>query len=193
MKSVIIISTIAIVALFSFQNCGKTNSFHSELAGRDINLSLGVEKTNVLDLNIGATQFYLSDSKVVTQAGHTYQLNFKKILEINLDSGYLVESTDIDSTSKQFCLPQNILTDLMTLLNSAQICREKLNLPADTVCALVYTEPYAKLLSDREDINLGVASDSCGNNKTDLCGQTKVQLLDLIKTINQNYSAYNCL
>lgn len=191
MKKVAGLIAFAAVVLFSFQNCNKA-AFHSEMAGRSLGISTNLEKQNVNDMNVGAIQLFMPDSKVITQSGSSYQLKFNKILEINLDSGQMIESNDVDSTVGQYCLPAAVMTEITEMLKNAQVCREKLNLPEGTVCAQVYKMPYARLMTSNSDVDLGVATDSCNNNKTDLCGDAKVQFQDMITRLNANYASYIC-
>ncbi len=182
----------AAIVLFSFQNCNKAG-FHSEMAGRAFpETVLSVDKQNISEMNVGAIQFFISDSKVVTQSGNTYQLKFNKVLELNMGSGELIESNDVDSTVGQYCVPTTVMTEMTDMLKNAQVCREKQNLPEGTVCAQVYQTPYAKLMTSSSDIDLGTATDSCNNNKTDLCGDAKAQFQTMITRMNANYAGYVC-
>ena len=192
MKKIVGLAAFAVLVLFSFQNCNKA-TFHSEMAGRVFpEIAFSVDKQNISEMNVGAIQFFISDSKVVTQAGNTYELKFNKVLELNMDSGELIESNDVDSAVGQYCVPSAVMAEMTDLLKNAQVCREKQNLPEGTVCAQVYQMPYAKLMTSNSDVDLGTATDSCNNNKTDLCGDAKVQFQAMIIRLNASYAGYVC-
>ncbi|MBY0452006.1 MAG: hypothetical protein K2P92_03150 [Bdellovibrionaceae bacterium] len=191
MKTLAGLIAFAAVVLFAFQNCSKTTAFQSEMAGRSLDSVFSVEKQNLSEINVGAVQLFIPDSKVVTQSGSTYSLKYNKILEINLDSGEMIVSNDVDSTVGQYCVPAAMMAEMTEMMRSAQLCRERKNLPADAVCAQVYTMPYAKLMTSGSDIDLGSAATSCAD-KTDLCGEAKAQFQDMITRMNANYSGYTC-
>lgn len=188
MKSLTGLIAFSVVVLFAFQNCNKA-AFHSEMAGR--NLDVTIEKLNVGELNVGAIQLFIPDSKVVTQSGSTYQLKYNKILEINLDSGEMIASNDVDADVGQYCVPAEVMTEMTDMLKSAQICREQQSLAAGTVCATVLVNPYAKLLTSGSDVNLTDKSNPCGF-RADLCGDAKVQFQDMIKRMSAAYTSYTC-
>jgi hypothetical protein len=191
MKMLVGLITFASVVFFAFQNCSKTTAFQSEMAGRSIESVLSVEKQNLSELNVGAIQLFIPDSKVVTQSGNTYSLKYNKILEIDLDSGNMVVSNDVDSTVGLFCLPSAMRAEMTEMMRSAQLCREIKNLPPDAVCAQVFTMPYAKLMTSGSEIDLGSAATSCAD-KTDLCSEDKVRFQDMIARMNANYANYSC-
>lgn len=190
MKTVSGIIALSVIVLFAFQNCNKA-AFHSELAGRALDSTFSLEKQNLSEMNVGAIQLFIPDSKVVTQSGSTYSLKYNKILEINLDSGEMIVSNDVDSSVGQFCVPEAMMTEMTQMMRTAQLCRERKNLPDSTVCAQVYTMPYAKLMTSGSDIDLGAAATTCAD-KTDLCGEAKAQFQDMISRLNASYSAYTC-
>jgi len=181
-----------LILLFSFQNC--QNSQPSDEINEKALNSVGVA-ANSIDLNQEAMErvdFIIPASKVVSQANHTYQINYNKILKIDIKTGAILESSDLDATTATYCLSESLKNKLMSILNSSQICKASPNLPAGTMCSQVMRPPYAQLLTNREQYDLGSATDSCGNNSVDLCGDQANLLKIYIENFKNQYKQLLC-
>lgn len=185
----LLVSFVAV--LMFFQNCGQT-AFHSEGAGRSLSENFNIEKMSMSDYSVGAVQFFVEDLKTVTQVGRTYQVKFEKTIEINVETGEGVASNNLDNTAQIFCVPTPVLAQLNLILQQSDLCRYNKIIPPGTVCAQVYQQPYAKLLTTGEDIDLGSAADSCESQKIDLCGEASSQLRQFIDQVQREYSQYSC-
>ncbi|MEK6628084.1 MAG: hypothetical protein AABY53_05620 [Bdellovibrionota bacterium] len=187
MKSIAASSIIAaFILFFSFQNC-------QPLPGADEVSATGVLKR--IELNqedLQSINFIINDSKVVTKAGNTYQLNYNKTLQLDLKTGIILETSDIDSETGRYCLNEILTDEVISILKTSEICQTLPNLPEGTVCSQVVKLPYAQLLTDKEQYDLGAANDGCGSNSIDLCGDQSNLLKAYIENLKKQYQQMSC-
>jgi hypothetical protein len=181
---------VALTLLLSFQNCQKPP--HPD----EINLvSLNAELSQKVDLNqemLDKVSLVFQDSKIVTKAGHSYQVLFSKTLQIDLSSGVILESSDIDSTTAHYCLTEDIKNELVSILKASQICKSGPAQNNQQVCGQSIQLPYAQVLTSRETFDLGSASDTCGNNSVDLCDEQPILLKGFIQSLKAQYKQLTC-
>ncbi len=182
------------VLLFSFQNCQKSPSAE-DVTIPAVNISVG-NSTAKVDLNqqiINNISFILQDSKVVTQAGNTYQINYFKTLQIDLNTGLLAESSDLDAQVNNYCLTNALKNELLSILKASQICQSGVNSSGNRMCSQMVKMPYAQLQTSTAQFNLGSATDSCDSNLVDLCGDQPSLLKGFIASLKNQYKQLNCL
>lgn len=185
-----------LVLLISFQNCQKP-PHPDEISGRFLSQSLDPIPGGALgkiDLNLEVIEgisFIVPDTKLVNRAGHTYQVSFNKTLQVDLRTGSLLESSDLDSTTKNYCLTESLKNELIAILKSSQVCKKQ-SLPEGTVCAQVMKLPYAQVSTNKEQIDLGGGTDSCGSNSMDLCEAQASLLKGYIEMIKKQYTQLVC-
>lgn len=192
MKSAAASSIIAVfILLFSFQNC--QNPPHpDEVSGQALN-AVGI--SNSIELNQEALQsisFIINDFKIITKAGNTYQLNYNKTLQIDLKTGTILETSDIDNETVKYCLNESLKNELVSILKSSQVCKSQPNLPEGTVCSQVMKLPYAQLFTDKVQYDLGSATDGCGSSSIDLCGDQSNLLKAYIENLKKQYQQMIC-
>ena len=189
--AVISAGTFIFILLFSFQNC-QNSSPPNETRSQALNsLSTGA----AIDLNqesMTSVNFLMSDSKVVHQAGNSYQINYNKKLQIDLKTGEISVTNDLDSQTDSYCLTESLKNELVTILKSSQICKTQPNLPEGQVCTQALRLAYAQVQTQRENFDLGSATDGCGNNAVDLCGDQPNLLKGYIENIKKQYSQLMC-
>lgn len=177
------------VLFISFQNCQKP-PYPDELNSSNINAysnrkDLGIDAVQTIILLVPATQS-------VIKAGNTYQINYNKLLSINVNTGILTESSDVSATTAQYCLNIALKNELISILKSSQVCTKQPVLPAGTMCSQVLKLPYAQLITANSQYNLGSASDGCGSNSVDLCDEQSVILKGFIEAIKNQYQEMSC-
>jgi len=192
MKTVLISSIVAVfILLFSFQNC--QNPPHPDEIN---NLSLNsAENSNSIDLKqqaLTSINFIVSDSKVVTKAGNSYQINYNKIFEIDLTTGLIFETSDLNAETEKYCLSESLKNELVSILKSSQVCKEQPSLPAGTICTQALKLPYAQLFTQSGQHDLGSATDGCGNNSVDLCNDQPSLLKAYIENFKNHYLQLTC-
>jgi hypothetical protein len=155
---------------------------------------VAVEKADLSSLNLLSVLFYVDSLKTVTKGNFSYQVKHKKILNINLHSGQIVERNDIDTEERSFCLKAEVLSQLNSVLTTSKVCQfNKKSAQADQMCAQVVRSPYLEVLSSTESFQLGSASDSCGSNGVDLCNhEQKLKLLDITTALGRTYQDMKC-
>lgn len=193
MKTVLTLAVSVFVLLVSFQNCQKP-PHPDEIASRDGTLANGL--VSKVDLNVESVQdatFMVEAVKAVTHpSGHTYQIQYQKVLSVDLATGRMVVSSEADNTTSTYCLTDEMKEELISLLKSSQVCKAGEQRPPDRVCAQSIQQPYAELQTDRNKFTLGYASDACGSNSVDLCGEQANMLKGYIQALNNQYSTMAC-
>ena len=186
--NIVLVSTIL---LFSYQNCQKAQ-IEDEININSFKLESNQPVVDLSEIELQSISLFLPDSKPVSRAGNTYQINYNRILKIDLQSGQLVESSDLDNITKNYCLSRVLLDELNFILQSSQVCKTQPNLPADMVCTQSIELPYAQLLAGDKRFDLGSASDGCGTNAIDLCEDQSLVLKKYIETIKPLYTQLIC-
>lgn len=179
------------ILLISFQNCQKP-PHPDEINGQPIR---AVASSSKIDLNqeaVLSVNFVVQDTKVITKAGNSYQINYNKILQIDLKTGIISESSDLSSEILTYCLTEALRNELVSILKSSQVCKLQQNLPAGTVCSQVMKMAYAQVFTTREHYDLGAASDGCGSNSMDLCDNQSSLLKGYIEAVKKQYQQLAC-
>lgn len=190
-KLITSITASAFILLISFQNCQKP-PYPDEINGLNVNAVPSLGKIDLSKEEIISINFVIQDTQAVTKAGNTYQINYNKILEIDLKTGIIRESSDLDSTSSTFCLSESLKNELVSILKSSQVCRKQPTLPSGTVCTQVMKMPYAQLMTLGAQFDLGSATDGCGSNSLDLCDDQPDILKGYIEAIKKQYLQLAC-
>lgn len=177
------------VLLVSFQNCQKP-PYPDELNSSNISAfsnraDLGVESIRSVAFIIPATQ-------TVVKAGNTYQINYNKVLTIDINTGVITESSNIAATKAEFCLTADLKNELISILKASQVCTKQPELPNGTMCSQVLKLPYAQVLTSNGQFELGSASDGCGSNSVDLCDDQSDILKGYIEAVKNRYLQLNC-
>jgi len=185
------ISSAALVLLFSFQNCQKPPHPDEISSSR----SASTDSSSKIDLNlepIKSLQFSISDKKVLTKNGNTFEVIYNKSLHIDLDSGAIEESNDLDSGLNNYCLPSSMKDELVSILRSSQVCRVDRIPAAGQVCSQAIVSAYASLVTSREQFDLGYAASSCSGLSVDLCDEQPQILKAYIQAVKSQYQSYHC-
>lgn len=177
--------------LFSFQNCQKSPQAEDALT-QFLSSKPTDSEADLSQASVEALDVIIKDSKVVTQSGHNYQLIYDIVLKINLKTGLITELNEQSSGMFQYCLTSSLRDELVTLLKSSYVCRTQPEIPPSTLCAQVIQHEYARVYTSQDQYNLGSASDACGHNKIDLCGEQSDMLKGFIENLKANYKQMTC-
>lgn len=177
------------VLLISFQNCQKP-PYPDELNSSNVNAfsnraDLGLE-------TIREVAFTIPSTKTVVKAGNSYQINYNKVLTIDVSTGVITESSDIAPTTTEFCLNSALKNELINILKSSQVCTKQPVLPPGTMCSQVLKLAYAQIVTSKTQYELGSASDGCGSNSVDLCDDQPNILKGYIEAIKNQYQQLSC-
>jgi hypothetical protein len=192
MKLVAISVISFFVILFSFQNCQKSPhpdeiNGNLKLNNNSLDGKIDLDKEKVSSLSV-----FVEDQKPVTRAGNTITIKYNKTLLVDLDSGFITESNDLDSNTANYCLTDDLKNELTTILNSAQICKSEPTSGTDVVCTQALIPAYAQIFTSQDQYDLGSASDGCGNNKVDLCGEQAQILKSYLANLKNQYPSLTC-
>ena len=194
MKKLIAILSGLFVLLLSFQNCQKP-PHPDEINGNVSQSSTALNSVGTVDLSqesVDTVQFLVSDSRVVSKAGNNYQVNYNKILEVDLQSGVLTETSDLDSASASYCLPESVKEELLSIIKSSQVCQVRQEAAAGEVCTQSITQAYASVVTSNSQFDLGYSSSPCSGVRTDLCGEQSDVLKGFIASLKSQYHNYTC-
>lgn len=179
------------VVMFSFQNCQKA-PHPDEISNSSDNLSSqNVSKVDLQKEQLESVNFIVQDVKPFVRGGNTIDIKYNKSLKIDMDNGVIVESNDIDNTTAQFCLTDELKSELQTIIKSAQVCTLE-GKKSGQACAQVIVPPYAQITTDKDQFDLGSASDSCGSNSQDLCGEYSDMLKAFLQNLKTKYQSMSC-
>lgn len=193
MKTVLALVASVFVLLVSFQNCQKP-PHPDEIASRDGAIAAGVvSKVNLNEESVQDVAFMVKAMTSVTHpSGHVYQVQHQKVLSIDLATGHMVVSSEMDNVTSTYCLTDEMKDELISLLSSSQVCKMGEQPSPGQLCAQSVQEPYAELQTDRSKFSLGYASDACGSNAVDLCGEQANMLKGYIQALNNQYASMAC-
>lgn len=152
--------------------------------------------TELADLsqkNLLSSVFYAEAVKTLKKANHSYQVKHQIILNLNMQSGKIIEKNDLDSEERIFCLSTELLESLNALLLRSKVCQFEKTQSSEVMCAQVVKPAYLDLMTSTENYKLGYSPDSCSNSTVDLCGEAqRLELADLVKTLGKSYADKTC-
>ena len=93
---------------------------------------------------------------------------------------------------KVYCLSDELKSELESILKVATICKNENEKPIDQVCAQDLKKPYAKILTEKNQYELGSATDSCGTGAVDLCGDEPLLLKGFVSHLKSKLETLSC-
>lgn len=183
-------AVILLTGLVAFQNC-QPAPHPSDLSNAAQNVDASVAKTDLQGQKISAVNFLFSEPETVTRSSGSYQVVINKSMKVSLPSGEIILGSDLDGKISRYCLTETLTTELINILKTAQVCK-KPDPPAGQVCTMVVQLPYAEIISEKETYALGAASNGCGSNSFDLCGEQAAVLQGFITFVKANYKSFQC-
>ena len=191
MKTAIASLVAVLVLLVSFQNCQQP-PHPDEINGKNVLASGVISKVDLNEERVKNVNFIFEDQTIVNRAGQDYTVKYNKTLQVDLTSGVIVQTSDLDAGSNQYCLTEDLRVELVSILKSSQVCKSGVKQQSGQVCAQSIKLAYAELLTDREEFQLGYATDACGSNSIDLCEGQSNLLKGYIQALKNQYSQLSC-
>lgn len=181
------------IVLFSFQNCQK-NLFHDEAHLQISNgaVSLNPNKILLSDQNIKEIYFFSRENENLVKNGNSFTVVTNKTYEIDLESDQIFVGSDFSKTQKTYCLSGELKTELIQILKSSSICKSQKEQNSDRVCSQVMKAAYSRIVTSSDNYELGAASDSCGSNSVDLCGDEPLLLKGYLAHLQAKLQDLNC-
>lgn len=187
MKLTAVIFMTAVLGFFAFQNCQKAPA-PDDLSNNSI---LSDDQVNLSDLKLKEIDLNIDESQTVVRNSGSYQIIVNKVFKINLETGHILVSSDLDLVQNEFCLTEDLKNELNSILKSSQICKTGESKPG-VLCAQAIQPGYAELITEKETYKLGYSSDGCGSNGFDLCGEQKNIIKAYIASVKANYKSFIC-
>lgn len=181
---------LALVGLFAFQNCNRLPSSVGQAPdGRQDAL---VSKIDMNMADVETIGFNVRQVQVMNSGGNDYSVVDNKHLSLNMETGVLTETSEMSSDVRTFCMPDAMKSELMAIMESSQVCKWGNVSGPGVMCGMAIREPYAEVRLVNEVMNLGSATDTCGNNAVDLCDSNGELLRAFRDKLAANYTTYIC-
>lgn len=172
MKKYSVLVSLAAFLIIFFQNCGKPPSVDSNGETVGVNMPNQNQQFNKYEVgNFGTLSLW--------------DFLKSRFLDLNIQTGVITayeQGGQVQGDS--FQLPDDKLNELRSILSGAEICEpladEKVS--EDMICTMVYTYPYATLVSQQDQVKLGEKVSGC-DVPVDLCGQKSAQLKAWAKAV----------
>ncbi len=189
MKFVVVAIITAAVGFFAFQNCQKSPHANDIAGPTDSSAKNSVSKLS--ETKLSKIDFIFPETEQIEKAGQSYSLEVNKTLEIDLSNGRMVLKSDASQITETYCLTETLHQELLQILKSSEICKSA---PAKEgqICTQVMKLPYAILHTEKETIELGSATDGCGSNSMDLCGEQAQHIQGFWAQVKPNIRSYKC-
>lgn len=193
-RNQIVLIVVPFLLIFGYQNCQKSNfetTGNSVVPPSETVSTQDLQKISLAQESLQSIQFKVAEvSKVVH--GSTYYSVVKNILySFDLNSGDLHVIDQSSGSDQKYCLSESLKSQLNLLLSSSSICKTQMKINEGQVCAQVIKESYANIITNRDEFQLGSASDSCGSNAVDLC-EGSDPLKNWFKSIQENLPGLVC-
>lgn len=186
MERKILLLIVMVLTLFAYQNCYKPKS------SQDAVSSSSQQEIILADESLQQISFYNKETEQVQKSGNTFSLVTNNQYKIDLVSGKIEKFSAEGQKKSEYCLTSELLNELSDLLSSSKICKKSAVIQDGVVCAQVLQSPYATLVTNREEFNLGYASDSCGTLKIDLCEEAPSMAKGWWTYVYTNLAQLNC-
>lgn len=177
---------LVLVLLFSYQNCAR-NNFSDEALQPSENK---VDGQSLADMQVQQLKFFTEQNSEMQKGSHKFYVKTKLNYVLDPETGILAEHDQASGDLKTYCLTQELLIEVRSIISRSSICRGG---PSTTeACAQVIQEPYAELVTANDVIQLGSASDACGSNRVDLCEEQSSVLRGWINSVYNQLPQLGC-
>lgn len=179
--------------LFSFQNCQK-NPLLDELTFYSKNpMAVNVNKINLSEKIINEFQFINRENEDIIKNGQTFTLVTNNVYHVDLVTGRILSESEFSQVKKNYCLTEALRSELNSILKSSSVCQTgNKQRVADQVCLQVIKTPYAIIITDKDQFELGSASDGCESNLVDLCDEGPELLKGFIAHLKLQLNSLGC-
>lgn len=181
---------IVLAGFVAFQNCQQA-PHPDDLSSLAKNADANSMKADLQGLKISEVNFLFSETETANRSSGSYQILVNKTLKVFLPSGEIILSSDLDSKTNRYCLTETLTNEILHILKTSQVCK-KPDPPAGQICTMAVKLPYAEIITEKETFSLGGASDGCGSNSFDLCGDQAAVLQGFIASVKTNYKSFSC-
>lgn len=182
------------LVLFSFQNCQKSPA-PDELQLYSKNAVLQPAQPSVVNLadqKLSAFQFTGRENEEIIKNGTTFTIVTDKIYHVDLATGKVASESEFTQVQKHYCLTESLKNELSSILKSSSVCATAQPVTANKACTQEVQSGYAKILAEQGQYDLGAATDGCGTNSADLCGDNSNLLKGFISHLKSQLNSISC-
>lgn len=190
MKVLVGLAGLAIVGMLAFQNCNRLPT--SAGLAPDGRQDALVSKIDMNMAEVESIGFIVRQVQTMNSGGNDYSVVDVKKLTLDMQTGMLTETSDLSAESRTFCMPDDMKSELMAIMESSQICKWGNVSGPGVMCGMALRDPYAEVDIRNEVMGLGSATDTCGNNAVDLCDSNAELLKAFRDKLAANYTGYTC-
>ncbi len=184
--------------LFSFQNC--QNPPHADefsVLSQNGKLVQSSGKTVLAEQKLVELQLISKIQEQISKNGNVFSLISERKYQFSFDvSGVrkpFTVSSDAEPQAGNFCLTDQLQSELQGILAAASICQKREQAADSTVlCAAVIVPAYAHLQTETESFNLGAATDACLSNSVDFCDDEGTLLKGFTKHLDTQLNTLTC-
>ena len=182
------------LVLFSFQNCQKSPApdelqlYSKSAVLQPVNPAV----INLADKKISSFAFTGRENEEVMKNGTAFTIVTDKIYQLDLLTGKMTSESEFTQVQKHYCLTDSLKNELNSILKSSSVCANSPEPTTKEECAQSLKPGYAKIGSDQGQYDLGAATDGCGSNSIDLCGDSSNLLKGFISHLKSQLSSISC-
>lgn len=193
-RNQIILIVVPFLLIFGYQNCQKS-SFDpatTNLKNPSESVSTQNEQTIVLaNESLQGLQFKASQVSQVVHGSSTVSVVKSLVYSFDLANGEFHVVDQSAQTDLKYCLSESLKSQVTALLSAASVCKGGPKVADGAVCTQAIQEGYANIITNRDEFQLGSASDGCGSNSVDLCDGS-VQLKDWFANVQSSLGSLSC-
>lgn len=170
MKTVHFSLMLAVLIIFSYQNCIRPKNSEGLVFNQSTGVKLADETIETVTFKVTENLTVEKNSKIFTLIGQTfYAVDYK--------TGQMMKTTSANVDEVEYCLSESFLSELQSILSVSSVCKKVLEENSQRVCDLAYRPGYAAVSTNREIFDLGSFSDGCGSIAVDLCEPASIDML----------------
>lgn len=178
-RNQIILVVVPFLLIFGYQNCQKSSFDTAATNLKNPSESVTTQDGQTIVLANESLQGLQFKSSVVSQVPHgstTVSLVKDLLYNFDLANGEFHVIDQGAQTDLKYCLSENLKSQVNSLLSASSVCKGGSKVVDGVVCTQAIQEGYANIITNRDEIHLGSASDGCGSNAVDLCeGSTELK------------------
>lgn len=194
-RNQILLIIVPFLLIFGYQNCQKSSFDPAETSLKNSSESTFINDKQTIPLQnekLERLQFKVMNLQNGLTVKNSYPISSTKH-DVDLMNGvvYVTHPGQNDLVAVKYCLTPDLLKIINSLLYSDSICISSPPRKEGSVCSQVLKEGYASLMTNRDEFELGSATDSCGSRTIDLC-QNSEKVKSWIEMVKSQSPVLNC-
>lgn len=174
---------LVFILLFSYQNCSE-----KKLADET---SFDENRRSLTDLQVNQVKFSAEKESEIQKASNTFKVRTQVQYVLDPETGVLAEYDEAAETFATYCLTENLLVDVRSILSGSRVCTAPPD-PPDVVCTMAIVPSYAEIVTQNEVLKLGYSSSGCMGGSIDLCDSQPNELKSWIDSVRSQLPQLGC-